>query len=122
MMCDGGPTSSLAKPLRLRLVAEDGSFVPCSCHQAVVTIHVIPSFQSLNDYLRPKTAASGSGPGSPAAASSMDAIPSAFAAALSGLVDNSSRLSNILAVDPNETPEPEEKETVAVPLPDSIPK
>ncbi|KAK0555174.1 Ubiquitin fusion degradation protein 4 [Tilletia horrida] len=91
------PTSILAKQLRLRLVAEDGSSVPRSCHQVVVTIHAIASFQSLNDYLRPKIAASGSGPGSSTAASSMDAISSAAAAALSGAGDSSSRLSNILA-------------------------
>jgi len=79
------PTAILAKQLRLRLVAEDSTDIPRSCHQVVVTIHAIASFQSLNDYLRPKLAASGGGASSssgPAAASS---------------ADHNSRLSNILA-------------------------
>ncbi|CAD6911793.1 unnamed protein product [Tilletia controversa] len=82
------PTSILAKQLRLRLVAENNSEVPRSCHQVVVTIHAIASFQSLNDYLRPKIAAS-AGAGSTSSASGIGGSSS------SG--DTNSRLSNILA-------------------------
>ncbi|KAK0533902.1 Ubiquitin fusion degradation protein 4 [Tilletia horrida] len=81
------PTAILAKQLRLRLVAEDSTDIPRSCHQVVVTIHAIASFQSLNDYLRPKIAAS--------AGSSSGSGLSAGASGSSG--DTNSRLSNILA-------------------------
>ncbi|KAE8267976.1 hypothetical protein A4X09_0g4365 [Tilletia walkeri] len=82
------PTSILAKQLRLRLVAEDSTDIPRSCHQVVVTIHAIASFQSLNDYLRPKIAASaGAGPSGSGAGGSGSGSAG----------DSNSRLSNILA-------------------------
>ncbi|KAM0786305.1 hypothetical protein ACM66B_001783 [Microbotryomycetes sp. NB124-2] len=51
----------LARQLKLRLVAEDGSDIPKSCSNIVVSIHAIATFQAFNDYLRPRIlAASGS--------------------------------------------------------------
>ncbi|SCZ87897.1 BZ3500_MvSof-1268-A1-R1_Chr2-3g05365 [Microbotryum saponariae] len=51
-----GP-AMLARQLKLRLVAEDGSDVPRSCSNIVVSIHAIATFQAFNDYLRPRIVA-----------------------------------------------------------------
>ncbi|KAK4049890.1 Ubiquitin fusion degradation protein 4 [Microbotryomycetes sp. JL221] len=48
-----GP-AMLARQLKLRLVAEDGSDIPKSCSNIVVSIHAIATFQAFNDYLRPR--------------------------------------------------------------------
>ena len=44
----------LARQLRLRLVAVDGSDIPRNCSNIIVSIHAIATFQALNDYLRPR--------------------------------------------------------------------
>lgn len=44
----------LARQLRLRLVAEEGSDIPRNCSNIIVSIHAIATFQALNDYLRPR--------------------------------------------------------------------
>lgn len=44
----------LARQLKLRLVAEDGSDIPRSCTNIVVSIHAVATFQAFNDYLRPR--------------------------------------------------------------------
>lgn len=44
----------LARQLKLRLIAEDGSDIPRSCSNVVVSIHAIATFQAFNDYLRPR--------------------------------------------------------------------
>lgn len=44
----------LARQLKLRLVSEDGSDIPRSCSNVVVSIHAIATFQAFNDYLRPR--------------------------------------------------------------------
>src|SRR5882672_7986670 len=44
----------LARQLRLRLVAADGSEIPRNCSNIIVSIHAIATFQALNDYLRPR--------------------------------------------------------------------
>ncbi|KAF8576807.1 hypothetical protein K439DRAFT_1366247 [Ramaria rubella] len=46
--------SMLARQLRLRLVAEEGSDIPRNCSNIIVSIHAIATFQALNDYLRPR--------------------------------------------------------------------
>lgn len=46
--------SLLARQIRLRLVAEEGSDTPKGCNNIVVSIHAIATFQALNDYLRPR--------------------------------------------------------------------
>lgn len=46
--------SLLARQIRLRLVAEDGSDTPRGCNNIIVSIHAIATFQALNDYLRPR--------------------------------------------------------------------
>ncbi|SGZ20511.1 BQ5605_C021g09283 [Microbotryum silenes-dioicae] len=51
-----GP-AMLARQLKLRLVAEDGSDLPRSCSNIVVSIHAIATFQAFNDYLRPRIVA-----------------------------------------------------------------
>lgn len=48
-----GP-SMLARQLKLKLVAEEGSDIPRSCSNVVVSIHAIATFQAFNDYLRPR--------------------------------------------------------------------
>ncbi|KAI0272306.1 hypothetical protein BC834DRAFT_1030472 [Gloeopeniophorella convolvens] len=62
--------SLLARQLRLRLVAAEGSDIPKSFNNIVVSIHAIATFQALHDYLRPR---------------------------VSGLMFGSSRLSGMLA-------------------------
>ncbi|GAA5894262.1 hypothetical protein JCM6882_007615 [Rhodosporidiobolus microsporus] len=47
-------TTMLARQLKLRLIAEDGSDIPRSCSNIVVSIHAIATFQAFNDYLRPR--------------------------------------------------------------------
>lgn len=86
-----GP-SMLARQLKLRLVAEDGSDVPRSCTNIVVSIHAIATFQAFNDYLRPRilaasavsdrSAASRSAP--QASAGTLSSFLAAFAAAAEG--------------------------------------
>jgi E3 ubiquitin-protein ligase TRIP12 len=44
----------LARQLRLRLVAEEGTDIPKNLHNIVVSIHAIATFQALHDYLRPR--------------------------------------------------------------------
>lgn len=48
--------SLLARQIRLRLIAEEGSDTPRlgSGNNIVVSIHAIATFQALNDYLRPR--------------------------------------------------------------------
>ncbi|EKM81670.1 hypothetical protein AGABI1DRAFT_54559 [Agaricus bisporus var. burnettii JB137-S8] len=62
--------SLLARQLRLRLVAAEGSDTPRGLQNIVVSIHAIATFQALHDYLRPR---------------------------VSGLIGGSSRLSGMLA-------------------------
>ncbi|PWN54057.1 hypothetical protein IE53DRAFT_309085 [Violaceomyces palustris] len=84
------PTSMLGRQIRLRLQAEDGAEVPRTCTNVVVTIHAIATFQSLNDYLRPKIAASaalsssGNGGSSGSMSSRLSGVLAAFAAATGG--------------------------------------
>ncbi|GAA5832992.1 hypothetical protein JCM11251_006474 [Rhodosporidiobolus azoricus] len=47
-------TTMLARQLKLRLIAEDGTDIPRSCSNIVVSIHAIATFQAFNDYLRPR--------------------------------------------------------------------
>jgi E3 ubiquitin-protein ligase TRIP12 len=46
--------SMLAKQLRLRLVADDGSDIPRPYRNIMVSIHAIATFKALDDYLRPR--------------------------------------------------------------------
>jgi E3 ubiquitin-protein ligase TRIP12 len=46
--------SLLARQLRLRLVAAEGSDIPKNFNNIVVSIHAIATFQALHDYLRPR--------------------------------------------------------------------
>ncbi|TDL21828.1 hypothetical protein BD410DRAFT_771174 [Rickenella mellea] len=46
--------SLLARQIRLRLVAAEGSDTPRGCNNIIVSIHAIATFQALNDYLRPR--------------------------------------------------------------------
>jgi E3 ubiquitin-protein ligase TRIP12 len=50
----GGPTSMLAKQLRLKLVADEDSGIPKSYRNIMVSIHAIAMFKALDDYLRPR--------------------------------------------------------------------
>ncbi|KAG8894296.1 Ubiquitin fusion degradation protein 4, partial [Tulasnella sp. 403] len=70
-----GAATMLARQLRLRLVAAEGTTVPRSCTNITVSIHAIATFQALHDYLRPRVA--GAGPGS----SRLNGVLAAFAAA-----------------------------------------
>ncbi|KAF8605840.1 hypothetical protein BDV93DRAFT_469584 [Ceratobasidium sp. AG-I] len=71
--------SMLARQLRLRIVAEDGTDAPRSCSNIVVSIHAIATFQALNDYLRPRVAGALAGMG--AGGSRLSGVLAAFAAA-----------------------------------------
>ena len=51
-------TYMLAKQLRLRLVAEDGTEVPRPYRNIVVSIHAIATFKALDDFLQPRIAMS----------------------------------------------------------------
>ncbi|KAH9821476.1 hypothetical protein DFH28DRAFT_1078835 [Melampsora americana] len=46
--------SLLARQLKIRLVAADGTDVPKNCANVVVSIHAIATFQAFSDYLRPR--------------------------------------------------------------------
>ena len=46
--------SMLAKQLRLKLVAEEGSDIPKSYRNIMVSIHAIATFKALDDYLKPR--------------------------------------------------------------------
>jgi E3 ubiquitin-protein ligase TRIP12 len=73
--------SMLAKQLRLRLVADDDPDIPRQYRNIMVSIHAITTFQSLNDYLRPRISLSDRPRGS-----KRDAVSRALAAmASSGL-------------------------------------
>jgi E3 ubiquitin-protein ligase TRIP12 len=73
--------SMLAKQLRLKLVADDDSDIPRQYRNIMVSIHAITTFQSLNDYLRPRISLSDRPRGS-----KRDAVSRALAAmASSGL-------------------------------------
>lgn len=65
----------LARQLRLRLVAADGTTVPRNCTNITVSIHAIATFQALHDYLRPRVAGVGAG------GSGISGVLAAFAAA-----------------------------------------
>ncbi|KAG8745001.1 Ubiquitin fusion degradation protein 4 [Ceratobasidium sp. 414] len=71
--------SMLARQLRLRIVAEEGTDAPRSCSNIVVSIHAIATFQALNDYLRPRVA--GALAGMNAGGSRLSGVLAAFAAA-----------------------------------------
>ncbi|CAE7224785.1 unnamed protein product [Rhizoctonia solani] len=71
--------SMLARQLRLRIVAEEGTDAPRSCSNIVVSIHAIATFQALNDYLRPRVAGALAGMG--AGGSRLSGVLAAFAAA-----------------------------------------
>lgn len=53
---DGNRSSAsmLAKQLRLKLVAEEGSDIPRSYRNIMVSIHAIATFKALDDYLKPR--------------------------------------------------------------------
>lgn len=82
--------SALTRQIRLRLVAENGSDVPRSCTNIVVSIHAIATLQAFNDYLRPRILA-----GTPAAALASASAPS-FGFFESSRADTASRLSSSL--------------------------
>lgn len=46
--------SLLARQLKIRLVAAEGTDVPKNCANVVVSIHAIATFQAFSDYLRPR--------------------------------------------------------------------
>ncbi|QRV73957.1 HECT-domain (ubiquitin-transferase) [Ceratobasidium sp. AG-Ba] len=71
--------SMLARQLRLRIVAEEGTDAPRSCTNIVVSIHAIATFQALNDYLRPRVAGASAGMG--LGGSRLSGVLAAFAAA-----------------------------------------
>ena len=48
--------SMLARQLKLRLIGE-GTDIPRSCSNVIVSIHAIATFQAFNDYLRPRIVA-----------------------------------------------------------------
>ena len=50
-------TALLARQIRLKLIAEEGSDVPKACQAMVVSIQAIATLQALNDYLRPRLTA-----------------------------------------------------------------
>jgi len=50
----GSATSMLAKQLRLKLVADEGSGIPKIYRNIMVSIHAIATFKALDDYLRPR--------------------------------------------------------------------
>ncbi|KAK4698568.1 E3 ubiquitin-protein ligase TRIP12, partial [Phenoliferia sp. Uapishka_3] len=82
--------SMLARQLKLRLVAEDGTEVPRSCTNIVVSIHAIATFQAFNDYLRPRILAAStlaeraSAASSAPAGGSLSSFLASFAAAAAG--------------------------------------
>ncbi|KAI9618690.1 hypothetical protein KEM48_006575 [Puccinia striiformis f. sp. tritici PST-130] len=44
----------LARQLKIRLVAAEGTDVPRNCANVIVSIHTISTFQAFNNYLRPR--------------------------------------------------------------------
>ncbi|GAA5940144.1 hypothetical protein JCM10213_008342 [Rhodosporidiobolus nylandii] len=93
-------TTMLARQLKLRLVAEDGSDIPRSCSNIVVSIHAIATFQAFNDYLRPRILAaqaqaerlgglggSGSGGAGAGGSGTLSSLLAAFAAAAAAADD-----------------------------------
>ncbi|KAF9924677.1 Ubiquitin fusion degradation protein 4 [Linnemannia zychae] len=50
----GGPSSSLATQVRLRLTPEEGTEVPSGYQNLIVSIHAIATFRTLDEYLRPR--------------------------------------------------------------------
>jgi E3 ubiquitin-protein ligase TRIP12 len=74
--------SLLARQLRLRLIAEEGSDVPRNLNNIVVSIHAIATFQALHDYLRPRV--SGILSGSSRLSSMLAALAAAGASSSSG--------------------------------------
>ncbi|PSS03399.1 hypothetical protein BD289DRAFT_193030 [Coniella lustricola] len=48
------PASMLAKQIRLKLTADEGSDIPRVYRNIMVSIHAIATFKSLEDYLRPR--------------------------------------------------------------------
>jgi len=82
------PTANVARQIRLKLVAdnEEGD-IPRNCNNLIVSIHAITSFQSLNDYLRPKIAAS----------QAMSSLTGATSSSDGALGSGSSQLSGVLA-------------------------
>lgn len=79
----------LARQLKLRLVADEGTDVPRSCTNIVVSIHAIATFQAFNDYLRPRilaasTLADRAAAGGAAAGGSLSNFLASFAAARAG--------------------------------------
>ncbi|BGP01543.1 Ubiquitin fusion degradation protein 4 [Rhodotorula toruloides] len=86
-----GGTTMLSRQLRLRLVAEDGSDIPRSCTNLVVSIHAIATFQAFNDYLRPKILAAQVASdrlSSGAAGGTLSSLLAAFAAAAGAAADD----------------------------------
>lgn len=75
----------LARQLKLRLIADEGSDIPRSCSNVVVSIHAIATFQAFNDYLRPRilaaTAIADRTGGGSAAGGRLSGFLAAFAAA-----------------------------------------
>lgn len=82
------PTANVARQIRLKLVAdnEDGD-IPRNCTNLIVSIHAITSFQSLNDYLRPKIATS----------QAMSSLAGATSSSADGALGSGSNLSGALA-------------------------
>ncbi|BGP09567.1 Ubiquitin fusion degradation protein 4 [Rhodotorula toruloides] len=86
-----GGTTMLSRQLRLRLVAEDGSDIPRSCTNLVVSIHAIATFQAFNDYLRPKILAAQVASdrlSSGSAGGTLSSLLAAFAAAAGAAADD----------------------------------
>lgn len=82
------PTANVARQIRLKLVADNvEGDVPRNCTNLIVSIHAITSFQSLNDYLRPKIAAS----------QAMSSLSGAATGSDTALGSGSSHLSGVLA-------------------------
>ncbi|KAF9908784.1 Ubiquitin fusion degradation protein 4 [Linnemannia zychae] len=50
----GGPSSSLATQVRLKLSPEEGTEVPSGYQNLIVSIHAIATFRTLDEYLRPR--------------------------------------------------------------------
>jgi E3 ubiquitin-protein ligase TRIP12 len=50
----GGPSSSLATQVRLKLSPEEGTEVPPGYQNLIVSIHAIATFRTLDEYLRPR--------------------------------------------------------------------
>lgn len=86
----GSAASMLAKQIRLKLVADDDSGIPKPYRNIMVSIHAIATFKALDDYLRPRINLSEK----PRAERlrDMSGAMAAYAAAMSGRGDLTSRL------------------------------